>query len=345
MILIRVDGNEKIGLGHVMRCLSIADAFVEKSKNVTFVVADNKCESIITDRGFKCINLDSDYSDMEDEVASFTKVLIAFSPEIVIVDSYYVTERYLLFLRQKVKTVYIDDILSFPYPVDILINYNIFSSHDDYQKLYESVNKKPVLLLGTKYVPLRKEFSACKQREPNQEVKNIFVSTGGADPLHIGIKLLQYLIEHQSEFERYIFKYVVGSVNRDLDLIMSLAEKLPNVELNIDVKDMCSLMCECDLAISAAGSTLYELCAACVPTITYTFADNQLSAAIAFHEKGIMINVGDIRNDIDAITTVFKEVRELIMNVSSREEMEILGRTLLDGLGAKRISNSITNDI
>ena len=87
------------------------------------------------------------------------------------------------------------------------------------------------------------------------------------------------------------------------------------------------------------------MCAACVPTITYTFADNQLSAAIAFHEKGIMINVGDIRNDIDAITAVFKEVRELIMNVSSREEMEILGRTLLDGLGAKRISNSITNDI
>lgn len=345
MIFIRVDGNEKIGLGHVMRCLSIADAFVEKSKNVTFVVADNKCESIITDRGFKCIILGSDYTDMDAEEPTFSTILMDFSPEIMIVDSYFVTEQYLLFLKQKANTVYIDDVLSFPYPVDILINYNIFSSYDDYQKLYTSIDKKPVFLLGTEYVPLRKEFSACRQREPNQGVKNIFVSTGGADPLHIGIKLLQYLIEHQSEFEKYVFKYVVGSVNRDLDKIMSLAEELPNVELNIDVKDMCSLMCECDLAISAAGSTLYELCAVGVPTITYTFSDNQLPAANAFHEKGIMINVGDIRNDIDAITAVFKEVRILILNESSREVMKKIGRSVLDGFGAKRISNSITNDI
>ena len=50
MILFRADGNTKIGMGHIMRCLSIADTFRRNGKDCTFVLADISMQDIISAR-------------------------------------------------------------------------------------------------------------------------------------------------------------------------------------------------------------------------------------------------------------------------------------------------------
>lgn len=70
-------------------------------------------------------------------------------------------------------------------------------------------------------------------------------------------------------------------------------------------------MQKCDIAISAAGSTLYELCATGIPAITYTLADNQLIAAEQFDKQGIMLSAGDCRDDEGFIVRLEKLLDKL----------------------------------
>ncbi len=65
------------------------------------------------------------------------------------------------------------------------------------------------------------------------------------------------------------------------------------------VDDIWNYMADSDLCISAAGSTLYELCACGIPTISYILADNQVENAACLNKDGIIYSIGDIRNDID----------------------------------------------
>ena len=341
MILFRADGNEIIGLGHIMRCLSIAEALREKSAEVVFAVSDNKCESLITQKGFDCVVLNTDYSDLDSEAEAFGRLLDRLKPQSVIVDSYYVTRDYLEMIGQKAITVYIDDILAFDYPADILINYNIFSSKSDYDKLYRNSAVKPEFLLGTRFVPLRHEFSGCEYRRPRETVRNILVSTGGADTEHIGISFLSYLKDNPDALAGYRLKFVAGAVNRDIDRIKELAEALPYVDLLIGVKDMKSLLCDCDMAVSAAGSTLYELCACSVPSITYVVADNQLPAAEAFSKKGIMENLGDMRVCRNIGETIAQSAKQLAEDYDRRESMAKIAFEQINKNGSAQIAEYI----
>ena len=100
MILFRADGNSNIGVGHVMRCLSIADAFKNAGESCLFITAGNKLHKTIKDRGYKNIVMDSEYDHLEDELESLKQIIDSRDVDVVFVDSYYVTERYLRELWQ-----------------------------------------------------------------------------------------------------------------------------------------------------------------------------------------------------------------------------------------------------
>ena len=114
-----------------------------------------------------------------------------------------------------------------------------------------------------------------------------------------------------------------------------------NVELMIDVKNMKELMCGCDLAVSAAGSTLYELCVCSVPTITYVIADNQLQASKAFDRKGIMVNIGDTRKIKNIGNLIVDSINKLSIDYQKRELMSRLSYQKVNTKGAKQLADII----
>ena len=175
MVVIRADANSKIGMGHVMRCLSVADALLKRGEEVLFVTADDTPVPLLTKKGVPYRVLHTYYADMEAELPGLLCILQELTqraelPEevlsrmssqrkdiAILVDSYYVTEKYLAALKKRITTIYMDDIYAFSYPVDMLINYNIYGEEMGYEKDAAFADTK--LLLGTKYVPLREEFS------------------------------------------------------------------------------------------------------------------------------------------------------------------------------------------
>ena len=368
-IFFRTDANSSIGMGHVMRCLSIADAFHSLGNDsiiIIFILADDTVEKLIQDRGYKTVVLHSKYSKMESElplwdIQSFETI------HLLIVDSYYVTEHYLSSMRELIRTqdnngdkgklVYIDDVNAFLYPVDILINYNVYGSTVDYEKMYagsDHYRESPVFILGSTYTPLRSMFRGVERKVQSRNVVNILFSTGGSDELHLTLSILNHLcasdVSNSSENGR-IYHFLLGAMNTDKSQIRRIAQDRDFIVLHENVTDMKSLITAMDICISAAGSTLYEVCACGVPLITYSLADNQVLGAEAFFSLGLAGNVGDLRNpdtidpssvmsgelDGSAVERILTAINNLSLDYRKRCETGERMQSLIDGCGADRM--------
>lgn len=340
MILFRADGNHSLGVGHIMRCLSIADAFREIGEEVVFVVADDSMSGLISLRGYRAIPLDTNYSDMAGELKRMLMRVDEVSPQLIVVDSYYVTAQYLSALKMRSPIAYIDDVMAFAYPVDFLINYNVYADKTAYEQLYADNNLiPPEFLLGTTYAPLRKQFKTLPPKIISEKCSDIFISTGGADPAHLALRYAKYIVAHDCG-NSIKYHILVGAMNPDLVAIEDIAADCDNILVHSNVSDMKSLICSCDFAISAAGSTLYEICACGVPLITYVMADNQIPGAMAFASNGLALYCGDIR-DGDICPAVFRAVEQLASDCGKRQSLSRKMQRLIDGNGAERMAHQL----
>lgn len=336
MIMFRADGNSSIGSGHIMRCLSIADALKKKSKNSIFIVSDKSMKNTITSRGYECIVLGTDYKNMESEFDSLPLLIKDYSCETVVVDSYYVTKNYLKSLRELTKTVYIDDVFSFAYPCDILINYNIYADKALYEDLYAKEGMTaPQMLLGPSYAPLREIYSDIRPKEIHEDVNEVLVLTGGSDPLHIAVSLLKEIPDTPH------FTFVVGLLSADYAEITELASKKKNVTIQGPVENLKGLMEKADVAISAAGSTQYELCAMGVPCVNYAFADNQLPGAKGFSSRNLMLYSGDFREKSNPSGEIVRNLSTLISDCNMRSDFSANMQKVVDGNGALKIADTL----
>ena len=380
MVVIRADANSKIGMGHVMRCLSVADALVKRGEEVLFVTADDTPVPLLTKKGIPYRVLHTDYADMEAELPELLAVLReltlrAESPEMVLpqmpsqrvesseaalpqrntfilVDSYYVTEKYLAALKKRITTIYMDDIYAFSYPVDMLINYNIYGEEMGYEKDAAFADTK--LLLGTEYVPLREEFSAGAGYVQSRKVLSlgaanvtpaadggILITTGGSDSFNLAGQLLMEAMKYDALKEKE-YHVVSGSLNPHIGELQALAEKHENIHIHCNVTHMAELMAEREVALSAGGSTLYELCAMGVPVIAFSFAENQERLVQTFVKRGIAQYGGNYRTDGNKmIQNTIAGLETLLENENLRAEYRKKARTLVDGKGAVRIAEAI----
>ena len=349
MILFRVDGNKTTGAGHVMRCLSIADHAGSCGVECVFLMASDDMEKNIIGHGHRTVIFHTEYENMLSDLHLTQEWIENMQPVSLIVDSYYVTGGYLSSLKQccmksGTTLVYVDDLMAFPYPCDILLNYNIYGpdKRTEYFRMYQDAHM-PELLLGPAYAPLRHEFRNPGKREVKRTARNILVSTGGADFGHIGVAFIKAVIRHEEELKDLQFHFVIGSMNGDAGLIRRMAEGVSSIRLHFNVQEMSELMGSCDVAISAAGSTLYELCATQTPTVTYILADNQIPGAEGFERHGIMKCVGDVRQvGVDELVDTFiKESMLLVNDYEKRRRMAEKQRNLVDGEGACRLLEKI----
>ena len=152
MFYIRADGNEKIGMGHIMRCLTIADAIKAEGEEVCFLVADEKPVKVIEDRGFQTKILFTYYDEMDVELPQLVLQLSGANRPRILIDSYYVTRFYLQNLQLVAQVYLMDDLKTEIYPCDGLVNYNIYGKTLGYEEAYPSGTK---LFLGCEYMPLR----------------------------------------------------------------------------------------------------------------------------------------------------------------------------------------------
>ena len=344
MIIFRADGNHDIGSGHVMRCLSIADAFRRSGEESLFITAEDAMKDVIESRGHRLKVLGNSYDRMEEELLALLPLLESLKPRLVIVDSYFVTERYFLALSgTDIPIWYVDDYGNKPFFVKGILNYNAYGSEIDYADLYKSRGLRvPSLLLGPAYAPLRDVYRGVPRRIISKECKNILVSTGGSDPLSVAKSFISFLRTKPTD-DGMCFHFIITPLNRDREYLFRLPVDPARIVIHDRFNCLKDIILASDLAVSATGSTMYELCACGLPSINYILADNQIPGYQAFVKLGFTYGCGDLRGQEPRIgELIYTEVLSLADNYEERNRMSKAMQSYVDGYGADRIVSALS---
>ena len=208
MLYIRVDANETIATGHVMRCLSIADAAKDLGEDTTFIMADGRADMLVKSKGYHSVILHTQWDDMDGETDKMLDIIRKNGISRLLIDSYQVTEKYLTSLSEETKVTYIDDLDKFIYPADTLICYAAYYDKFNYASKYSDTK----LLLGTKYAPLRREFCGLKKKLIHDRIERILVLSGGTDRMNV----LQQILDAVVSFENIHIDAICGFIARQI---------------------------------------------------------------------------------------------------------------------------------
>lgn len=359
MIWIRADANEKIGTGHMMRCISIARALKQCGQQVCFITADDSGAPILENGGQEYRILHSDYRNMEDELPELQRLFSKDMPEFFLADSYFVTRRYLREIRQNVPVGILDDMARTDLKADLLINYNIFADASLYGVYAAGAVRGGAAgadavradeagagdvcggyLLGTEYAPLRSEFEGIDY-SVREKAETVLITTGGSDQYNLAGRLLKKaLADPRAAALRYLV--VSGAYNMHLQELKELEDTHENVRICCNVSNMSQLMRESDIAVSAGGSTMYELSAVGVPVICFSFVENQERIVRGFAEKNLTCFSGDyLRQGEAMLDEVVSNINRLAADFHLRRSLSAGLRQVVDGRGAMRIAEKL----
>lgn len=331
-ILIRVDMNPVIATGHVMRCLSIADAIRKLGGDVLFATADEYPVEVLRARGYDVHVFHTDWNCMEEELPQLQVLIKEHSIKKLLIDSYQVSAEYLKKLKESVQVIYLDDVDAFFYPVHGLIcyanYYNTFS--------YGSQKGKEGYYLGMDYVPLRKEFQGCPPKMIRDRIEKILLLSGGTDLHHI----MDRMVEKFKDRTEVTLIVVCGRYYKDFETLKETYKEYTNLHFYQNISNIEEYMSDVDLAISAGGTTLYELCAVGTPVISYSFADNQLYNVRQFAEDELIDYAGDVRTD-DIFANVVNLYEKYNKDKALREKRSRRMQQMVDGKGAERIAQAL----
>lgn len=311
-VTIRADASVQIGSGHIMRCLTLADALRARGAEVRFISRAHPggAEALLERRGYTCVSLPAPITaaaqvvgDLahsgwlgvapEEDLAQSTVALADWPADWLVIDHYAIDWRWERAMRSRVpRIMVIDDLADRRHDCDLLLDQNFYRDMDTrYAGLVPAHCK---CLLGPGYALLRAEFAAaaaCSQREVTP-VGRILLFMGGMDGDNATEIALRGL--HDIASAGVVIDVVLGASAPHLEQVRALCGITPNARLHVQVDNMAELMANADLAIGACGSATWERCFLGLPTIAIVLADNQRQSAQDLAEAGCIVNLGDV---------------------------------------------------
>jgi len=351
-VVFRVDASLQMGTGHVMRCLTLADALQKQGSEISFICREHKGNLIkyIEKKGYVVYRLDILVSEKEEvnqpeinplahaswlgvtqreDAHACELILKNINPDWLIVDHYAIDCRWQNQLKKYIKKLMvIDDLADRKHECDLLLDQTFGRKEDSYNKL---VPRDCKLLLGSQYALLRPEFSQWRkyslQRRAVPELKNILISMGGIDQANVTGQIL-HILKTCILPKDLTLTVIVGAASPNIEVIKKIAKAMPNkTEVKVNVDNMAKLMANADLAIGAAGATTWERCCLGLPSIQIVVADNQMLIAKNLRESNIIQyveNLTDLQFQLKDIVKKFKK-------------MSFLSSTVTNGCGSEGI--------
>ena len=329
-LLIRADANVAIGTGHVMRCLALAQAW--KDAGGASVLASVELPPLLESRvqgEMECVRLEADAGTNEDgdELARLAREKKATW---CVVDGARFDSEYVHVLKgHGQKVLRLDDLGSTtPCEADLMLNQDLGASPECYPWCHEPGR----LLLGTDYILLRREFLRMK---PRMEIRNtstrVLVAFGGSDPDGMTEKVLRALGHNVEGIE---VTAVAGSANPQVEQLQSLASSTGATFL-CDAVNLPEIMAKSDLAVIAAGGTMWELLYCGCAVLSYCRNQAQASVIEKLLERGAVCDLG--------LTPLFDDVKlraevaRLATSPEVRRKMREEGHRIVDGFGPSRV--------
>ena len=316
--VLRADASSSIGVGHVMRSLSLGEALLDEGFGVELVSFElaPSLQSLATSCGVEVVELTCAPRSSED-----AQFVLQRNANLVVVDGYEFSREFFAVLEADNTpfAVVDDNAETNAQSPSAVINQNPHAS----ASMYAHLQGEPKMLLGLQYAMVRKEVREVAAMNLPSREGEVFVAMGGADFLGLTAPLVEALAETGLQI-----RVAVGHANTHRAHIQKLADQLGNVTL-IEQQDYVSSLASAHVAVLAAGSSLWEACAVGTPSIGLVVADNQFASANAAKKLGFTRVVDcRVRFNVDA---VLNEVQACILGGTSAMRGAALSTGIANG--------------
>jgi UDP-2,4-diacetamido-2,4,6-trideoxy-beta-L-altropyranose hydrolase len=360
----RVDASLQIGTGHVMRCLTLADALRAHGHQCHFICREQPgtLAEYIQELGFavhilpfeETATLDVIHApytqwlgdDLTKDANQTSNLIQSLCIDWLIIDHYALDhkwEKYIQNENSRIKIMVIDDLADRPHFAAVLLDQNFGRKAEEYVGL---VPDNCRLLIGPKFALLRPEFASYRpeslSRRTNRKLTHLMISMGGTDIADATSSVLLALQVADMPSDLHL-SVVMGSSSPALSRVRNLASQMFwRTEVLIDVRNMASLMTNADLAIGAGGITTWERCCLGLPSAIVETAANQEGVAETLEKAGAALAIGQL-SALDFDKRIVKVVSKLL-KLETNCSIGLRSAELCTGHGAKLVAECLLDE-
>lgn len=354
-VVFRVDASAQMGIGHLMRCLTLAEKLRESGAQLRFICREHSGNLIaqlqqkampVTVLPVPAINDTTSGEDyaiwlgvtQAEDAKQTIEALNDEKPDWMVVDHYGLDVEWEQRLRPHVgKLMVIDDLANRHHECDVLLDQNY--SAEGERRYVGLVPDTCKLLVGPRYALLRPEYAEYRKtlRARDGQVRRVMVFFGGTDPQNVTGMALEAL--SHSNLKHLEVDVVIGSNNPHRKSIEQQVLHRPHTTLHEPRPHLADLMVQADLALGAGGATTWERLCLGLPVLVVSIAKNQVPSCDALH-RSRLVNYLGYQDKVDA-AGFFHEIIQMIGNPSRLVEMSLAGQSLVDGHGADIIKETL----
>lgn len=339
-LLLRCDASKEIGSGHAMRCLALAQEAVRRGARVFFAMTQVSpgIESRIQSEGFGIHRIDAAIGSACDRELTLQRARDDHADWIAI-DGY----RFDGGFQRALVASGVSRVLAFDdygqadfYSAHLILNQNLGAD----EKLYAHRAPHTKLLLGSSYALLRREFQRWRewQRDYPAAGNRVLISLGGSDPQNVTLDILRAL--EAPDCGDLELDVIAGGANEHLDALTKMCQNSRHkAVLTVNASDMDERMARAHAAITAGGSTCWELCFMQLPALVFVLAPNQDAAGGKLRDSGVAVVMGEPA--VEAMRRLPAELITILNNRDWRVNIALRGRETVDGLGAQRLLSEL----
>lgn len=327
-LLIRADASARMGTGHVMRCLSLAQGWRRAGQEAFFLLRESTpaLEQRLQAEGFDIARLGAPAGSVED-AAETARLAQERGADWIVADGYHFGADF----QQTIKSagsrlLLVDDYgHAGHYSADYILNQNLYATPQFYARREPHTR----LLLGSRYTLLRQQFNEWRgwKREFPRQARKVLVTLGGSDPDNVTGKVVEAL----AQIPGLEVKVLIGGSNPHRDRLKSdTRHPTPDTRFIVDAPNMPELMAWADVAVAAGGTTSWELAFMGLPSLVLVLADNQRAVADALDAAHMARKT--------TLASVASDLAALLADADVREPMSRRGREAVDGDGVSRVT-------
>lgn len=340
-LLFRTDASVAIGTGHAMRCLALAQAAQDGGERAVFAMSESTASirTRLDSEACEVFPVTSPVGTLDDANQTIDLARL-HGAEWIVIDGYQFEAEYQRAIKAaELKVLFLDDYgHARHYSADVVLNHNVCADEARYANR-EAYTK---LLLGPRYCLLRREFGRWREwkRRISPKVEQLLVMMGGSDQENITARVVEAIGMAGPAVDSSLqVTLVVGGSNPHYDSLKSTASKSPTkIKIERDALNIPELMAAADIAVSAAGSTCWELCLLALPALLLDVAPNQTELARELDRRGCAIHVGG--HDAPA-QEIGSQIERLVCSSEVRQTLSQRSRELVDGNGARRVISAL----
>ena len=325
-VLLRADASVAQGTGHVMRCLTLGDELSATGHEVHLATSSSSIpwlESMVSAKSF--IRHDVQPHSLD------AFLVDQIDPDWLVVDSYEIPPTLVGALRGRTRVLAIVDSDSRGIHADIYLDHNVGA-----ETLPWAPNVAAKMLAGSRYSLVRESIRYAKRNDPwalKSDSPQILAVMGGSDPTGMIVEVARALALTERQFTATLI--CAPPWRADVDRLISGYSNIHVVE---PTNDLPALLVQADIAISAAGTSSWELCTMGIPSVLVEVVDNQTESLTKMLNRGLVLGVMPSTTGLENVSHEIRDtVERLIDDVGLRRSLSEHCLADFDGGGASRV--------